>query len=164
MTTAQPYGLQELIDRPSASAPVDHMVENECFTQGLSDGHPWIERRVGILKHDLKLLAAATHGGFLARVDTLPIDDDLTGSRLLQKQDTTPGCRFAAAALANERKGIPLCNAEADAIDRPHGDSRAAQQRVSYGALHGKVLDEVEHLEQWSLSILRPGPHRRASG
>ena len=68
------------------------------------------------------------------------------------------------AALTDERERFPLSNAETDTIDRAHCSSRAAQQSVSRGATHGKVLDKVSNLEQWWLSIRHVLPHRCATG
>src|SRR5829696_6494936 len=164
VTPTQPDRLQELVDRPCPPASFNHLVENERFAEGLRDGHPRVERRVRILKHYLELLAAAAHRGFVARVNALPLHNDLAGRRLLQKQDAPPGRRLAAAALADKRKRFPLCHGETDTVDCAHGDSRATQQDVTHGTMHGKVLDEVTNLEQWRFTIRHALRHRCAAG
>src|SRR5829696_3806025 len=164
MAAAQPDDLEELIDGLSAIDSLDQLVECEHLTQGLSDGHAWVERRIGILKDDLKLLAAAAHHSIVAGVDALTVDDDFAGGRLLQEQDTASGCGLATAALADQRERLAGRDAETDSIDRAHRELRPAKQCGAQGAMYGKVFDEVAHLERRRVTVRHGDPHQPALG
>jgi hypothetical protein len=131
VTATQPDCLEQLVDRISAVAHPHHLVEGERFSQGLASGHARIERRIRVLKHDLKLLAPKSHRCLVVRINTLAVDDDGARCRFLQEEDATTRRCLAASTLTDERKGAALGDAETHAVNRAHRQTRPPAQRVA---------------------------------
>ena len=84
------------------------------------------------------------HLGARQAVDAGAADPDLAGGRLDQFEDRLAGGRLAAAALADEAKGLTLGDIEGDAVDRVNLADGALQQAFA----DREMLDEAANREQ----------------
>src|SRR5581483_806972 len=109
---------QELVDSlPAAVAPV-----RPRDLQGLADDvahrHARVERRIGILEHDLHLAANGAHARAAPATDSAPVEVDATARRLDELENRARQRRLPAARLAHETDRLALVYRQVDTVDR----------------------------------------------
>ena len=97
----------------------------------LFNGHPRIERGIGILKYDLSLASKAPQGARIQRSHVRAVEDDLPRGRFHETEKCAPDRRFAGAGFARQSEDLPRLDHKADIIDGAHmaddtGDDAAA--------------------------------------
>ena len=128
---------QQLVDALTAVEAVEG-VDAEWLGDDLADRHPWIQRRVGILKDDLELTPHLAHPLAAVLRDVLAVEDDLAGSALQQLDDRPTERRLAAPGLTDESESLPGSHREVDAVDGVHLTDGPLQQSRA----NGEVLEE----------------------
>src|SRR4029079_15871503 len=103
---AQADGAQQLVAaRPPLLAAVEP-VDSEWLRHDLTHGHARVERRVRVLKHDLKLAAHIAHTTAAERTDVRAAEDDPPRRRLEQLDHRAPERGLPAARLAHEAERL----------------------------------------------------------
>src|SRR6185503_7830409 len=134
----QAHQLEQLAHaRPSLGAR-SGLVDDERLFDDVADAHTRVERRIGILKDDLHVLARLAHAGAREGEHVLSFEAHFAGRGLDQPEDAAPGGRLAAARLADETERFPLVDAEAHAIDRAN-DRRLLEETLAAREL----LDQI---------------------
>ena len=145
----EPDQPEQLGDPLGARPAVPEPVDQERLTHVVEERHPRIERTEGVLEDHL-------HVG-PERAERLPrqgrqVDDaaasrgkeDLPAGRRHSAEDAAGGRRLAAAALADEPKGLPLADHEAHVVDRPD----VADYPAPEPAPDREELRQPAHLEE----------------
>src|SRR5207344_1237895 len=97
---------QELVDTPLELGPATDSVNLQRLADGVANGHTWVERRVGILKHDLHLATVRAHLPTFECRDVLAGEEDPPTRRLDELEDRARKGRLAAAGLADETESL----------------------------------------------------------
>ena len=87
---------------------------------GFADGDAWVERRVGVLEHDLGLLAEVTQGLAFQSGHFNAVEPHLAVCRFSQTQDATSQRGLSASRLTNQAQGLTFVNLKAHVIDGFH--------------------------------------------
>src|SRR4051794_17156555 len=128
---------------PRLSCP--ELVDDQRLGDDVADGHPRIERGVGILEDDLELPADLAQLLTLEPRQLLAAKTHRAGRRLEQLEDAVAGGRLAGPRLTHETERFPLADLERDVVDSPDVIDRLFDQDA---LLDGEVLLQVLDLEQ----------------
>ena len=136
---------EQILHARRARVPVGHdPVHAERLGQDLADGHPGVERAVGVLEDHLDPAPEGPEGGLVERREVLAFEEDRPARRPLELQDAPPRRRLAAARLADEAEGLAAADREAHPVHRADHPGGAAEQ----AGAHVELLDELPDLEQ----------------
>ena len=113
-----------------------------------------VERGIGVLEHHLHLAAQLAELVMVGAGDILAFEPHLARRRLGQPQDRATGRGLAAAALADETKGLATADIEAHAVDRLDRFRAGPQEQA---APHPEV-----NLEVLDAQDVVAGPSRRS--
>ena len=138
--------VQQLPDARAPRAARADAVDGQRLGHDVADGHPRVERGIGVLEDDLHL--APKLSDLAARELRQLLTEEANGAarRLDQLQDAVAGRRLSRARLADEPERLALGNLEADAVD---GLDLAHPPRDEDALLHREVLRQVGDDEQW---------------
>ena len=106
-------------------------MHDQWLLQQLLDRHRWIERRIRILEHHLHAPAQRPQLAAAERGQVGAGKRDLSRCWLDQTQDREPGCRLAAAGLANQTERFAGADLEGNAVDgvqAARGDRRLSNR------------------------------------
>ncbi len=106
-------------------------------------GEARIERRVGVLEHDLHAAAMLPHLRRREARDVDAAEHDAARRRLDELEHQAADRGLAAARFADEPERLPAPDREADAVDRLHHAAAAPQQPAD----NREMLDEALDLE-----------------
>ena len=123
--------------------PVKTLAEYERLFDDGADPHPRIQRRIGILKHDLHVAPRLAQARPRELQDVLAAKRDVARRRFDQPQDAAPGRRLAAAGFADEAEGLAFLDRERHVVDG--ADDGAVPQPSAAAA---EFLDEMADLEE----------------
>ena len=112
-------------------------MQRDRLGDDVGDRHARIERRVRVLKHELRLAAEGARLRVVEREHVLTVEAHAARGRLDQPQHEAADGRLAGAGLADQRQRLAGLDREAHAVDRVHMRGRAAE--------HGTARDEVLH-------------------
>ena len=127
-------------------------VDVHRLAQRSTDRAARIERRIGILEHDLHLPAQRTHATSVCRENVLTSKQDGAGIRFDQPQDGAPGSGLSATGFADEPERLARRDRERDVGERVHERSLAAHE----AAAGDKSLHEIADVEQRSACMIPP--------
>jgi hypothetical protein len=96
------------------------VVDVERLGDGVSRGHPRVERGVRVLEDHLEPTAQVLELPPVDGGDVRAVELDRARRGLVQPHDRPPGRALAAARLPDEAKGLALPELEADPVDRAH--------------------------------------------
>ena len=119
-----------------------HAVHLQRLGEQFSHRHARVQRRLGVLEHDLQVAAHAAHGLVAEGQQVRAIELHRARGRFGEAQDAATGGALTATALAHERERLAGMHGEADAAHRVQHTRPAA-----VGA-HLELLHQIGHLQQ----------------
>jgi hypothetical protein len=102
--------------------------------------HAGVERRIGVLKDNLHLLAHGLHLGLGVGDNVFALKEDLPRRRFMKAQHGATGRRFAATRFAHEAEGPPFIDVKGDVVDG-----------AEWAGLGLEVLLEIFDFQQFDL-------------
>src|SRR6266513_199703 len=137
--------LEELLHPPDLFFAAGEPVDLQRLADDVPDGHPRVERGIGVLEDDLHVPAQPAQL-FLAELEDVPsLEERLPGRRLLEPQDHPARRRLAAAGLSHEPEGLALADEKADVVDGLDGPHLPLEDEALGDRI---VFPEVPDLEQ----------------
>jgi hypothetical protein len=130
---------------PAAALGRDVRVDLERLADDVADRHPWVQRGVGVLQHDLDVPSQLPEPLPVHREDVLALEQRLPGGRLLEPHQELRQGGLPAARLTHEPERLATVQVERDTVDGLHVAHRLLEDDT-FG--EGEVLDQVAHLEQ----------------
>ena len=121
-------------------APGRHAVQAQRVFQRAANGLAWIERGVGILKHDLHAAGQRLSIARLPIRHDLAVEHDTAPRRCLQAQYRKRQCRLAASGFADQTEAFTALQFEIDAVDRTEQPPAAAQQAATDRKMDREIL------------------------
>ena len=100
-----------------ALAGRDVGVHRPALGHDVADGHPRVQRAVGVLEDDLDLAAVLLERPAAHLGDVLTLVEDRAAGRLLQGDQQLGHGRLAAAGLADHADGLAAAQGQVDAVD-----------------------------------------------
>ena len=125
--------IEKLASEGTVAIAWDHLVRAQGQLDGRPHGSFRIERRKGILLHDLD--AAAQRAASL-HLERCALEEDLSGGRPFETEDEVAERRLARTGLADDRHRLTAPDVEVD-----------AGERVDAGPLDPVVLAQPAHAE-----------------
>ena len=144
--------LQQFLDPRAVPRPRHQVMQLERLAQDLADGHPRIERGVGILKDDLRLAAEAAELLGIHRQQIAAFEADAAGVGLDQPQHQPAHRRLAAAGLADQRQRLAGLDNKTHAVDGVDMGGRPPEYRALRHETPGQILDLEQSRHDTSLS------------
>ena len=77
-----------------------------------ADGHPRVERRIGVLKDHVHVLAKRPDLALRQPGNVRPLEDDLSRGRLVEAHHRSPDRGFSASRLSNQRNDLARVDIE----------------------------------------------------
>ena len=90
------------------------------LSYGLANPYARIQRRIGVLKHNLGLFAERPKIAFVERRHLHAVEPHLASRRFLQAEDASPEGGLAATRLADQAQGLALIDLQTDVVNGLH--------------------------------------------
>ena len=119
-------------------------VHAQCLPEHLANGHAWIERAVGVLKHHLHAAIVSPQRLAAERPDIFTVEQDLPGIGLDQPHQRAGQGGLAAAGLTHHRQCLATLHCKCHAVECPHHRAPA----VPAIPAHRKAAHEIVHAQQ----------------
>jgi hypothetical protein len=136
----EPNFPQEPLDARAQRGAAGEMVCPQRLRDEILDGHARVERRRGLLKHELHVASPAPQRGAAHGGEVCTVEENRSARSGCQPEYAAGDGGLAGAGLADEPVDRARLDREIDLVDRAHGASAAAPRR--------KLLDDPAHLEQ----------------
>src|SRR5581483_5518738 len=140
----EPDQAQQFLDARAAFLGWHEVMQRQGLAEDLPDRHARIERGVGILEDDLRLLAERAQLIVVEGKQVAALETDAAGIRLDQAQHQPADGGLAAAGLADQRQRLAGIDVEADAVDGFDEGGRPAEQ-IPRGR---EMLDQIFGVEE----------------
>src|SRR5262245_57897300 len=124
-------------------------VDGQAFGHDRADGHPRIERAVGVLEDDLEIAPVAAHLFGRQREQVRAVVPDGSRGGLDEPEEGAPGGGLAAAAFADEAQRFARRDLERDVV---HGADVGHDPR-EHPFLDGKVFLQVADFDQGTAHV-----------
>jgi len=127
---------------PAIADAMDLQALGDDFT----DGHARIERRVGVLEHNLHVAPQGLELGPTLGKHILTVEIDRAASVGRQAQHGAADGRLAAARLTHQAERLPFAHREADAIDGLHPGRHPLEQAGAHREIFLQIFDDQQVL------------------
>jgi hypothetical protein len=129
LVRVQPDQLQQLGDRLATITPgYDVGVDLLRFTNDRADGHPWIQRRVRVLVHQLDVATRTPQTPAAHGVQRLAEQLDLACARPFQTGQQLCQRRLPRTRFAHDPERLAAVQFEIDPVDRVDSSPAAGEQ------------------------------------
>ena len=135
--------VEQVGDAPPSFGPRPELVNDERLFDDISRPHPRVQRRIGILKHNLHIAPRPAHARLGKLQDIFTAEKHLAGRGFDQSQDAPSGCALPAARLTDKAEHLAFVDRKAHVVHRLDDGRRAPEPAPA-----DEVLDEVTHFEQ----------------
>src|SRR4029079_9181939 len=116
-TRVQAHFFQQRRDPARDLGPARQAVDVNALGYRGPDGHPGIERAVGVLEDDLHPAPQPAKRRFLQGENVVALEHRRAGGRLLQTEDRSADRGFPAARLPHERQRLAAGDLEGDSVN-----------------------------------------------
>jgi hypothetical protein len=105
-----------------------------CFcppeSDGIADRHTRVQRRIGVLKHDLHLAPQSVDRDPARDADGIAVEHELSGIGFYEVQEKAGEGGLAAAGLTDDAEGFAFADGERDAVHGLHGLAAALHREM----------------------------------
>src|SRR5215468_9593230 len=145
----EPDKVQQVGYAIAAAVDGHDIMQGQWLADELLDGHTRIERRIRVLKNDLRLAPMGSQLFFIEFENAAALEPNVAGHRLDQPQDQTADGGLAAARFSDKCERGAGLHAKVDAVDRLHGRDRPSERRAADNKMPCQGFDFEQGAHAW---------------